>query len=46
MGWESSFLRHPTSDERPDGAGRFSMFQGGSIHWTPDGAIDVRQRID
>jgi uncharacterized protein with LGFP repeats len=46
IGWENSFLRYPVSDERPDGAGRFSMFQGGSIHWTPDGAIGVRQRID
>lgn len=46
MGWETSFLRYPTTDERLDGAGRFSQFQGGSIHWTPDGHIDVRQRID
>ena len=46
MGWENSFLRYPISDERPDGSGRFSQFQGGSIHWTPDGAIDVRPRID
>lgn len=46
MGWENSFLRYPISDEMPDGNGRFSQFQGGSIHWTPDGSIDVRQRID
>jgi len=46
MGWETSFLRYPTTDERPDGVGRFSQFQGGSIHWTPDGRIEVRQRID
>jgi uncharacterized protein with LGFP repeats len=46
MGWENSFLRYPTSDERAHGDMRFSEFQGGSIHWTPDGAIDVRQRID
>ncbi len=46
MGWERSSLRYPTSDELPDGEGRFSEFQGGSIHWTPDRRIDVRQRID
>jgi uncharacterized protein with LGFP repeats len=48
MGWETSFLRYPTSDERtpPSGHGRFSEFQGGSIHWTPEGGTEVRQRID
>ena len=48
MGWETSFLRYPTSDERTpsSGHGRFSEFQGGSIHWTPEGGTEVRQRID
>jgi uncharacterized protein with LGFP repeats len=48
MGWETSFLRYPTTDERtpPDGHGRFNHFQGGSIVWTPEGGADARRRID
>jgi uncharacterized protein with LGFP repeats len=46
MGWETSFLRYPITDERPDGHGRFSQFQGGSIHWTPEGGTEVRRNID
>ena len=48
MGWERSFLRYPVSDEKtpPNGHGRYSEFQGGSIHWTPEGGTEVRQRID
>ena len=48
LGWETSFLPYPTSDEQtpPNGHGRFSEFQGGSIHWTPEGGTEVRQRID
>jgi uncharacterized protein with LGFP repeats len=39
LGWERSFLGYPTTDERktPDGHGRYSRFQGGSIHWTSEG---------
>ncbi len=35
LGWEKSALGYPTSDEteEPDGSGRFSSFQHGSIHW-------------
>jgi len=37
MGWERSYLGYPESDERttPDGAGRYSRFQGGSIYYHP-----------
>ncbi len=35
MGWESSLLGFPLSDEHPLQAGAFSSFQGGSIHWSP-----------
>jgi uncharacterized protein with LGFP repeats len=36
MGWERSFLGYPTSDEQDArGDGRFSLFQGGAITWTP-----------
>jgi uncharacterized protein with LGFP repeats len=35
-GWETGFLGYPVGDETvtPDGAGRFSDFQGGSVYWT------------
>jgi uncharacterized protein with LGFP repeats len=48
MGWERSFLRYPTSDERPgpNGHGRISSFQGGAILWTPERGTEVQQRID
>ena len=42
MGWETSRLRYPTSDERGMSRGRYSQFQGGSILWTPEGGTDVR----
>jgi uncharacterized protein with LGFP repeats len=37
MGWETSVLGYPIADEgpTPDGRGRISRFQGGSIVWTP-----------
>jgi uncharacterized protein with LGFP repeats len=37
LGWETSFLGYPVTDETatPDGRGRFNHFQGGSIYWTP-----------
>jgi hypothetical protein len=39
MGWERSFLGYPTTDEKqtPDGRGRYSRFEGGTIYWTPEG---------
>jgi uncharacterized protein with LGFP repeats len=48
MGWERSRLRYPTSDEKiaPDGHERYSLFQGGSIHWTPESGATVRWPID
>jgi hypothetical protein len=38
LGYEQSALGYPISDEMPtpDGAGRLSRFQGGTIYWTPD----------
>jgi LGFP repeat len=38
LGWESSFLGFPISDELPipGSAGRFNNFQNGQIAWTPD----------
>jgi hypothetical protein len=37
MGWETSFLGYPVTNELPtaDGIGRFSDFQGGQIAWSP-----------
>lgn len=36
MGWETSLLGFPTSDESQGGGlGRFSSFQGGQILWSP-----------
>jgi uncharacterized protein with LGFP repeats len=48
MGWETSFLGYPTSDEMPGpgGQGRISSFQGGAIHWTPEGGANVMHNID
>jgi uncharacterized protein with LGFP repeats len=36
-GWERSFLGYPATDElaTPDGAGRYTHFQGGSVYWSP-----------
>ena len=48
MGWETSPLGYPISDETgcPDGVGRFSHFQFGSIYWTPaGGAFEVHGNI-
>ncbi|HSA50891.1 MAG TPA: arylsulfotransferase family protein [Yinghuangia sp.] len=47
-GWELGVLGYPTTDETatPDGVGRFTHFQGGSIYWTPGtGATIVRGAI-
>jgi uncharacterized protein with LGFP repeats len=48
MGWETSFLGYPTSDEKPgpQGQGRISSFQGGAIHWTPEQGAVVLRNID
>ena len=48
LGWERSRLGFPMSDERtpPDGHGRFSDFEGGTIVWTPEGGAAVKVRID
>lgn len=37
MGWERSVLGYPITDETktPDGVGRFSHFQSGSLYWKP-----------
>ncbi len=48
LGWETSFLGFPTTDETvtPDGVGRYNHFQGGSIYWTPTrGAYEVHGSI-
>ena len=48
LGWERSFLGYPVTDESttPDGVGRYSHFQGGSIYWTPTtGAHEVHGAI-
>jgi uncharacterized protein with LGFP repeats len=48
MGWETSLLGYPVTDESPcpDGVGRFNHFQGGSIYWTEDtGAHEVHGAI-
>ena len=47
LGWETSYLGYPTSDEVDfaDG-GRANEFQNGGIYWWPDtGAIDLRDVI-
>jgi hypothetical protein len=48
LGWEAGALGYPLSNETktPDGAGRFSVFQRGSIYWSPQtGAHEVRGAI-
>lgn len=48
LGWESSFLGFPTTDElgTPDRVGRYNHFQGGSIYWSPGtGANEVHGLI-
>jgi hypothetical protein len=47
-GWETGVLGYPISDEipTPDGAGRFNVFERGSIYWTAaTGAYGVLGRI-
>ncbi|ATL70467.1 LGFP repeat-containing protein [Nocardia terpenica] len=38
LGWENSPLGFPISDEQKagrDGAGRYNLFDGGSVYWSP-----------
>lgn len=47
LGWETSFLGCPLSDESaaPAGAGRVNVFEGGSVFWTPAaGAFELHER--
>lgn len=47
-GWEAGALGYPISNETatPDGVGRFSVFEHGSIYWTPQlGAHEVHGAI-
>ena len=44
VGAEKSVLGYPLTSERrtPDGAGRYNLFQGGAVYWTPTtGAHEV-----
>jgi stage II sporulation protein D len=48
LGWETSFLGYPVTDETttPDGVGRYTHFQGGSIYWTSrTGAYEIHGAI-
>lgn len=48
LGWENSPLGFPVTDETrtPDGRGAYSVFERGSVYWTPGtGAHDVRGAI-
>lgn len=48
LGWETGLLGYPITDETktPDGIGRFNVFQGGSVYWSPDtGPHEVHGRI-
>jgi hypothetical protein len=42
MGYETSFLGYPTSDEHNSSAGRRNDFQNGGIHFTPSGGAEVQ----
>jgi hypothetical protein len=44
LGWEGGVLGYPITDEKttPDGVGRYTVFQGGSVYWKPaTGAHEV-----
>jgi hypothetical protein len=48
LGWEAGFIGYPLSNETktPDNVGRFSVFQRGSIYWSPQtGAHEVHGAI-
>jgi len=47
-GWEAGVLGYPITDETstPDGVGRYNVFEGGSIYWSPSTEAHViRGRI-
>lgn len=48
MGWERSRLGYPKTDERStsDGQGRYSIFEGGTIFWTPPHNTRVEWNVD
>jgi hypothetical protein len=48
LGWEVGLLGYPITDETrtADGVGRFNVFQGGSVYWSPSSnAHEVHGRI-
>ncbi|WP_432534868.1 SpoIID/LytB domain-containing protein [Kineococcus arenarius] len=46
LGWERSWLGYPVSDERRLAGGAYSLFEGGSVYWSPaTGAHAVRGAI-
>jgi len=48
LGWEAGLLGYPLGDETatPDGVGRYNVFQGGSVYWSPAiGAHEVHGAI-
>ena len=42
LGWETSFLGYPVSDEHDSGGGRQSDFQFGSIFWTAGSGTELQ----
>ena len=46
MGWQSSRLGYPVSDERGAPDNRASTFQNGTITWTPSGGAVAHGNID
>jgi uncharacterized protein with LGFP repeats len=46
MGWQSSRLGYPVSDERGAPDNRASTFQNGTITWTPSGGAAAHGDID
>ena len=45
QGWETGRLRYPRTDELVEGTngkGRYNLFEGGEIHWTPEGGAKVK----
>jgi hypothetical protein len=46
LGWERGWLGYPLTDEleMPDGRGRYNLFQGGSIYWTPEKGARAKRR--
>lgn len=48
LGWEVGLLGYPITDETPtpDGIGRYNVFQGGSVYWSPaTGAHEIHGTI-